>query len=50
MYILTTREERKMVTKEDVENAKAEWQAAFDAADEAWDKYFNLKEEFESGN
>ena len=49
------------VTKEQVENAKAayakarvKWRAAAnaaeEAADEAWDKYMELKREFENGN
>ena len=65
MYILTTRKERKMVTKEDVEKAKAAAKAAEavyeaatfadelaadEAADAAWEEYVKLKEEFENAN
>jgi len=54
-----------MVTKEQVEKAKAIYakaadadtiaaaatiEAAIAAADEAWDKYLKLKQEFENGN
>ena len=43
------------VTREDVEKAKSEWQAAYTAADDAayaaeaaaWDKYMELKREYE---
>ena len=43
-----------MVTKEEVEKAKSEWQAAYTAAytaaDAAWDKYIKLRREYENGN
>ena len=64
MYILTAREERKMVTKEDVEKAEAkaeaveaaavkaalEASAALAAATDAWEEYVKLKEEFKNAN
>ena len=44
------------VTKEEVDKAKSEWQASYDdaaeaaaAEDEAWDKYVQLKREYEDG-
>ena len=50
----------KMVTKEEVEKARATWEAAWEAAwiaahvaadaeEEAWDKYVKLKREYEDG-
>ena len=46
------------VTKEDVDKAKADYDKAdatadaadYAAADAAWDKYWELKEEYENGN
>lgn len=38
-----------MVTKEEVDKARAEYKAAEDAALAAWDNYQKLKEEYEDG-
>ena len=36
MYILTTKEEKEMVTRKDVETAKATWLDAYDKAEDAF--------------